>query len=180
MQSYSIEMLSPHASTETAEIAHITNIVNQVYASSEGGLWTNDVVRTTVDEVANIIKSGELAVARSDEQITGCIRVRQLDHEIGELGMLAVSPEHQNVGLGRRLIRFAEETCHAKQLSIMQLELLVPQRGSHPSKVILADWYSRLGYTPIRTDAVDNLMPELVPLLAIPCKFIVYQKQLGC
>ena len=60
----------------------------------------------------------------------------------------------------------------------MQLELLVPRGWSHPSKVFLDQWYTRMGYRVTRTGAIEEAYPELAPLLATPCDFLIYRKPL--
>ena len=60
----------------------------------------------------------------------------------------------------------------------MQLELLVPRAWSHPAKVFLDDWYTRIGYRPVRTGTVQESYPHLAPLLATPCDLVVYHKPL--
>lgn len=179
MQSIEIQMLPSNASNNLADMEHITNIVNRVYAASEKGLWLDGQARTTAEEIVEFTSSGEMAVARSMGQIVGCIRVRTLDHETREFGMLAVDDEYQGNGIGRELIRFAEQKCQKENLRKMQLELLVPQEGSHPAKVILENWYTRIGYYPIHTETVEALFPKLAHMLAIPCKFVVFQKELS-
>lgn len=92
--------------------------------------------------------------------------------------MLAVDEEYQGIGIGRALIRFAEQKCREENLRMMQLELLVPEKGSHPTKIILENWYTRIGYHPVHTKTIDALFPKLVQMLATPCKFIIFQKEL--
>lgn len=178
MQSIEIQMLLYPASITAVEIEHIVNVINCVYNTSEGALWKQRVVRTTVDEVVDLIRAGELAVARSSGRIVGCVRIRRIDQTTGEFGMLAVDNDYQGTGVGRALVRFAEQKCKIEHLRCMQLELLEPQEGSHPAKVILKNWYTRIGYRPIRTEAVDALFPELAALLAVPCKFVIFEKEL--
>ncbi|WP_232230157.1 GNAT family N-acetyltransferase [Bacillus sp. J37] len=178
MQSIDIQMLPCYASTNKVGMEHITNIVNRVYASSEEGFWMHGAVRTTVAEMAEFTICNEIAVARSMGEIVGCVRVRRIDQGIGEFGMLAVDDEYQGTGIGRELIRFAEQKCQKEQLRKMQLELLVPQEGSHPAKEILENWYTRIGYQPVHTETIDASFPKLAEMLAIPSKFVVFQKEL--
>lgn len=60
----------------------------------------------------------------------------------------------------------------------MQLEVLVPRQWSHPSKEFLTAWYARIGYRPVRTGPLEESYPELAPLLATPCDFVIYHKSL--
>lgn len=176
MQSIEIEILSRNADFDTIE--HITNIVNRVYAKSEKGLWLNGALRTTVEEVKEFVRREEIAVARIMNQIVGCIRICQIDKETGEFGMLAVAEEYQGNGIGRKLIHYAEEKFRKEQYQKIQLELLVPKKGNHPAKVILEKWYTRIGYRPVHTDSIESLIPKMAQMLAIPCKFIVFQKEI--
>jgi hypothetical protein len=60
----------------------------------------------------------------------------------------------------------------------MQLEVLMPRHWTHPSKEFLKAWYARIGYRPVRTGHFDESYPELAPLLATPCDFVIYHKDL--
>ncbi|ASK62397.1 GNAT family N-acetyltransferase [Virgibacillus phasianinus] len=178
MQSIEIQMLPFNASANLVDMEHVTDIVNRVYAASEGSLWMRGVVRTTKEEMAGFTREGEIAVARSMGQILGCVRVRRIGQETGEFGMLAVDDGYQGTGIGRRLVRFAEEKCQKEHLHKMQLELLIPLKGSHPAKLILRNWYERIGYHPIHMEPIDAAFPKLTKMLAIPRQFVVFQKEL--
>ena len=108
----------------------------------------------------------------------GAIRIQQLDDGVGEFGMLVADPAHRNEGIGRELIRFAEELSRRRGLTVMQLELLVPRDSTHPNKVFLDDWYTRIGYREARRGVIEESYPHLAPLLAVPCDFVIYKKPL--
>lgn len=156
----------------------ITDLINEVYAVAEDGLWIDGATRTTVDEIADLTEAGEIAVARLHGRIVGCVRVQRLDEDTGEFGILAADPAYRGVGIGRELVRFAEGKCIADGLGTMQLELLMPRRWRHPTKEFLAAWYTRLGYRVARTASIDEAYPALAPLLATPCDFVIYRKDL--
>ena len=62
----------------------------------------------------------------------------------------------------------------------MQLELLVPIGWAHPEKERLRGWYTRLGYRVIRSAPFEHVAPaHLASRLAVPCKFLVFRKQLA-
>ncbi|GAB4073735.1 hypothetical protein GCM10028778_12380 [Barrientosiimonas marina] len=179
MESFDIHMLPREAHTDAAEMEHITDLVNRAFARAEKGVMKPWVVRTTVEDVTKLTSDGELAVARSNGQTIGCVRVRQLDSETEGLGMLAVDEAFQGTGAGRALVRFAEQRCQSEQLPKMQLEMLMPREGSYPGKVSLKNWYSRMGYQQADTHIIDDSFPELMKELDAPSKFIVFQKELG-
>jgi ribosomal protein S18 acetylase RimI-like enzyme len=176
--SLEIELLSPSASEDDATIDRLTDLVNQVYAVAEDGIWTPGSARTTQAEMAGMVKAGTIAVARRSGRIVGCIRVQRLESGEGEFGLLAADPELRGVGIGRELVRFAEDVCRRDGLATMQLEILVPRGWTHPSKEFLVSWYTRIGYRQVRTGALEDNYPALAPLLATPCDFAIYHKDL--
>jgi GNAT superfamily N-acetyltransferase len=174
-----VELLSGAAHSDAALMERICELTNEVYAVAEAGLWTDGATRTSVGEIAELTAGGEIAVARIGGQVVGCVRVQRLDERTGEFGMLCADPDHRGLGIGRELIRFAERKARADGLSAMQLELLVPREWTHPTKQFLAEWYSRIGYRIARTGTIDEAYPKLAPLLATPCDFVIYRKELS-
>jgi ribosomal protein S18 acetylase RimI-like enzyme len=177
-QRMEIQLLPATASADVTVMERITDLINQVYTVAEDGLWVDGAVRTTVDEVAGLTRAGQIAVASLNGRIVGCVRVRRLDGDKGEFGMLAADSGHRGAGIGRELIRFAERKSRQDGLTTMRLELLVPRNWSHPSKEFLAAWYTRIGYRILRTATIDETYPALAPLLATPCGFAIYEKDL--
>lgn len=173
-----IRLLPDTASTDQAAMDRITALINEVYEDSEKGLWTDGAARTTSREVADITRAGQMAVAALEGRIVGCVRVQHLEDGKGEFGMLAADPGHRGAGIGRDLVRFAEGKCRAEGSTAMQLELLMPRTWSHPAKDRLAAWYTRIGYRVVRKGTLDEANPELAPLLATPCDFVIYHKDL--
>jgi hypothetical protein len=45
-------------------------------------------------------------------------------------------------------------------------------------KEFLREWYTRLGYRLVRTGRLEEGYPHLQPLLATPCDFLIYHKDL--
>jgi GNAT superfamily N-acetyltransferase len=174
-----VRLLPAAASDDAALIKRITDLINDVYAVAEDGLWVDGATRTTVGEVAELSRAGQIAVVRLRGRVVGCIRVQRLDEATGEFGMLAADRAHRGVGLGRELVRFAERKCRADGLRTMQLELLVPRHWTHPTKEFLDAWYTRIGYRVARTGTIDEAYPALAPLLATPCDLVIYQKDLA-
>jgi ribosomal protein S18 acetylase RimI-like enzyme len=166
-------------SADAELVAELADLVNRVYEVAEDGLWRNGATRTTPAEMSGLIDAGEIAVATIDGELAGAVRVQVLDESTGEFGMLVADPERRGVGVGSALVTFAERHCSERGLRTMQLEVLVPRTWRHPSKVRLDDWYRRIGYQVARKTEVDELYPELAPLLATPCDFVVYEKTIS-
>ena len=171
--------IAPAAAAEdTALVNQLAGLVNSVYATAEEGLWADGAPRTTPAEMTELIATGQIAVARTEERIVGAVRVQRLETGEGELGMLVADPAHRGTGVGRELVRFAERWSREQGLDTMQLEVLVPRQWSHPSKEFLKAWYTRVGYRPVRTGQIEESYPGLAPLLATPCDFVIYHKSL--
>jgi GNAT superfamily N-acetyltransferase len=173
-----IEILQAPAAKDRRLVGEITDLVNRVYDTAEAGLWVDGATRTTAGEVRQMIAAGQIALSQLRGQVVGCIRIQELGDGAGEFGMLAADPAHRGEGVGRELVGFAEDRCRRRGLAVMQLELLVPRGWSHPTKEFLHGWYTRIGYQPMRTGSIEESYPQLVPLLATPCDFVVYRKPL--
>lgn len=174
-----VEPLPPTAAEDAATMSALSDLVNKVYAEAEAGLWLDGVARTSPDELTGLTCAGEIIVATVDGHIAGCVRVQRLSEELGEFGMLAAAPERRGAGIGRELVRFAERHSLAHGRRVMQLELLFPQEWTHPSKEFLATWYGRLGYRLVRLGRFGEDYPHLADLLATPCDYRIYHKELA-
>lgn len=178
METTEIDWLRPAAADDNDLVAALTDLINDVYAVAEDGLWVEGAARTSVAEMTELVRAGQFAVARAGGQLVGCVRIQLLDDGAGEFGMLAVEPGRRGTGLGRELVRFAEHAAGEAGRDTMQLELLVPRDWTHPSKQFLATWYTRIGYVPTRNGAIEESYPHLAPLLATACDFVIYRKKL--
>jgi GNAT superfamily N-acetyltransferase len=173
-----VGLLDETAGTDAGLVNRLTELINDVYVIAEAGLWRDSATRTSASELAELIGARQLAVASVRGQIAGAVRVHAVSDVTGEFGLLAAAPEHRGIGIGSALVGFAEEHCRDRGLRAIQLELLVPRSWRHPSKEFLDAWYRRIGYRVTRTTSVEESEPQLAPLLATPCHFVVYEKPL--
>jgi ribosomal protein S18 acetylase RimI-like enzyme len=108
----------------------------------------------------------------------GCAYVRQLDAGTADLGLISTATDYWGSGIGRELVRSAEELMHSRGVSTMQLELLVPKGWVHPEKDKLRAWYIRLGYRVVRTAPFEQIAAHLAPQLAAACEMLIFHKSL--
>jgi GNAT superfamily N-acetyltransferase len=173
-----VNLLDPPAVEDSGLVERLTKLINDVYRVAESGLWQEGTTRTTMAQVVELIEAGEIAVATVNGQLAGAVHVHAVSDDTGEFGLLVAAPEHRGIGVGRQLVSLAERHSRDRAMGTMQLELLVPRAWRHPSKEFLDSWYRRLGYRVTRTTSVDDSEPELAPLLATPCRFVIYAKPL--
>jgi GNAT superfamily N-acetyltransferase len=186
-----IELASAAEAENETLVDALVDIVNAVYGETEGNIFVDGYQRTNAEDMRKFIRAGEIGVAylpiSSPEQTTaatqqrqaiGCIRIQQLSSTHGEFGMMALDARYRGGGFGREMVRFAEEHCRGIGLSIMQLELLVPQDFEHAFKKRLQEWYMRMGYTLIKLGRFKEDYPQLAALLKGSCEYRVFEKPL--
>jgi GNAT superfamily N-acetyltransferase len=175
-----VGLLDAAASRDIGLVERLTDLINDVYATAESGLWRDGATRTTASDLAGLIACGQIAVATTpDGQIVGSVHVHQVSDDTSEVGTLVAAPDHRGTGIGRDLLDFAEEHSRKQGMRAIQLELLVPRNWRHPSKEFLRSWYSRRGYRLIGTRRMDDTHPHLAPLLATPSDLEVREKPLS-
>lgn len=172
---------------DSALVSRITALVNAVYTTTEEGLFAPAYRRTDDDEVRQILRAGELALAwlvshsqsvPAADTVIGCIRFFGLSPTTGDFGVLACDPAYRGAGTGRKLVHFAEEQCRTRGMTIMQCELLVSKEFDHPFKVRLQAWYERMGYRVVRSVDFGQDHPHLALHLITKAELRVFEKSL--
>jgi GNAT superfamily N-acetyltransferase len=174
-----VALLDREAAADAELLAALLAVVNEAYARGEGGLWREGAERMSHEGLRALVASGELAAAREDGRVVGCVRVTSLDARTAELGLLAVAGERTGSGVGRALMAFAHDLACERGHSAMRLTLLVPKEGSHPFKVRLDDWYRRQGYRVIGRADFAATHPEPARLLLVTCDLLTFERALG-
>jgi ribosomal protein S18 acetylase RimI-like enzyme len=128
------------------DIPSLTTLINSAYRgeTSKKG-WTTEAhllegKRTTEEELKEIIldpKNTFLKFSENDK-IIGSVLLVEKGHLL-YVGMLTVSPELQNSGIGKKML--AEAETHAKTLGLSTLSMTVVSVRSE-----LIAWYKRHGY----------------------------------
>lgn len=171
-----VRLLEAEASRDAPLVDHLAGLINDVYKVAERGLWQDGWTRTTAPELAELIRTDEIAIATRDDQIAGAIHVYDVAADTSGFGMLVADPEQRGTGIGRTLVAFAEQRSRERGLRAVRLELLLPRTWQHPEKEFLKAWYGRIGYRPVGTGSMEDAYPHLAPLLATPCDLATYEK----
>jgi ribosomal protein S18 acetylase RimI-like enzyme len=160
------------------DVSSLNKLINSAYRgeSSKKG-WTTEAnilegKRTTEDELVEIIYDRKNTILKYSEndQIIGCVLLVEKEDEL-YLGMLTVSPELQNSGIGKKLMQYAE--IFAADLGLSKIVMTVI---SVREELIL--WYKRNGF-------VDTGIREPFPISAVfsqtvsePLEFMVLEKRI--
>jgi GNAT superfamily N-acetyltransferase len=174
-----VELLTPGAADDASLVDELARLINRAYAVGEDGLWVEGTLRTSAAQVAELVRGGGTLVATVDGEIVGCGCVKALDATTAVLGFVSTSPERQGSGVGREIVRSAEELVRSRGATTMQLELLVPKGWVHPHKDRLRAWYTRLGYQTVRSAPFEEIATHSASQLTTPCEFLVFRKALG-
>ena len=169
----------PTASDLTPDnVKRLSDLINEVYDDAESGMWKRKGTRTNSAEVWRLLQARALILAEVDGVLVGSVNVNLLGEGVGEFGMLVTCHRHRGQGIGAALIGHAEQWAREHACHTMRLEVLAPRTWKHPSKELLRQWYTRLGYTPQTTEPFDSMHPELLPELATECDYTGWCKSL--
>lgn len=128
------------------DIPALTTLINSAYRgeTSKKG-WTTEAhllegKRTTEEELKKLILNPKNTFLKFTEhnQIIGSVLLVEKEHQL-YLGMLTVSPELQNSGIGKKMLAQGEN--HAKALGLSSIIMTVVSVRSE-----LIAWYKRHGY----------------------------------
>jgi ribosomal protein S18 acetylase RimI-like enzyme len=158
------------------DVSALNKLINSAYRgeSSKKG-WTTEAnilegKRTTEDELRAIIQDPKNTILKYTEnnQIIGCVLLKE--NEL-YLGMLTVSPELQNSGVGKKLMQEAE--VFALALGLYKIVMTVITVRAE-----LISWYKRKGF-------VDTGLREPFPVSEVfsqtsnePLEFMVLEKRI--
>jgi predicted N-acetyltransferase YhbS len=151
-----------------SDIPALETLVHEAYRGGKASVeWKNehDIVgheRATAQDIQSMLADANAAVivAESDDdekRLVGSVLVERSSPEKSMIGMLAVDPGWQNVGLGKHLVRAGEEHAATTFGSTIACMCVYSVRKG------LLDWYKRLGYEP--TGEVNKLPDDFIPLV---------------
>ena len=154
---------------QLSDTAVLTDLVNRAYAI-ESSFLEGD--RTTADEIAALIRSGELLVLEHAGGVCAAVLLQGPGQRAGippshaYFGMLSVLPELQGRGLGRRLVQIVEKMAQATGATWMSLRIINLREE-------LGRWYKGMGYSEVGTAPYNHRSVKR------PCHFIEMAKPLA-
>ncbi|MCS5735089.1 GNAT family N-acetyltransferase [Herbiconiux daphne] len=156
----------------------ITNMVNDVFSIEDEGMWRPGHTRTSVDRIVQMAKSGELVVAELDGELVGVIRVQRIDDRTAYSSMLVTHPDHRGQGLARQLRQYVFDYLRRLGITTLRIDNIAPRYIDRKATEFMTDWNERAGYVVVGRVPVEEVHPEVAPMLLVPCDFIQYERVL--
>jgi ribosomal protein S18 acetylase RimI-like enzyme len=159
-----------------ADIASLNTLINSAYRGefSKKG-WTTEAhilegSRTTEAELLEIIQDKHNTILKYSEhnKIIGCVLLKAKENEL-YLGMLTVSPELQNSGIGKKLLQQAE--VFVAELGLPKIVMTVISVREE-----LISWYKRNGYVDTGVREPFPVSEVFNPTTQDPLEFMVLEK----
>lgn len=160
------------------DIPALNILINSAYRgeTSKKG-WTTEAnllegKRTNEEELTETILNPKNTILKytENDKITGSVLLVEKEHQL-YLGMLTVSPELQNSGIGKKMLAEAEN--HAKTLDLSSIIMTVISVREE-----LIAWYKRHGYV---DTGEREAFPESgihVTVSEVPLEFIYLEKRI--
>jgi GNAT superfamily N-acetyltransferase len=141
----------------------IVSVINAAFLLAESFLIDRD--RIDLETVLDMLQKGTFLVADDPRGICGCVYVELRDGR-SYLGLLSVSPDRQEFGLGSKLMTAAEEYCAKAGSRFMDLRVVSVRKE-------LPAFYHHRGYIETGTEPFPaGLNPKL------SCHFVKMSKPL--
>jgi GNAT superfamily N-acetyltransferase len=136
----------------SGDIPALVRLINAAFIVEQ---FVFDGDRINAEETKAFMENGKFMLAEDAAGFAGCVylEIRQ-DH--GYLGLLAVEPARQGIGLGRKLVAAAEDYFRAAGCSAVDLRV-ISQRTPLPP------FYRRLGYAETGTAPFSPSLQTKVP-----------------
>ncbi len=135
-----------------ADIPAIVPLINVAFIVEK---FVFDGDRISREEARSFMESGKFLVASDSAGLAACAYV-ELRKGRGYLGLLAVDPQRQGSGLGRKLVAAAEDYFRGEGCCAVDLRV-ISQRTPLPP------FYRRLGYVEIGTAPFAPFLQAKVP-----------------
>lgn len=161
------------------DVSNLNKLINSAYRgeSSKKG-WTTEAnilegLRTTEQELTETIQNPKNAILKfkKNNQIIGCVLLIEKEQQL-YLGMLTVSPELQNSGIGKKLLQHAE--IHASALGLPKIVMTVISIRDE-----LIAWYKRNGYVDTGVREPFPASDVHIPIIEQPLEFIILEKRIS-
>ncbi|QUY37993.1 GNAT family N-acetyltransferase [Acinetobacter junii] len=162
------------------DIDRLVEVINAAYRNQFGRSWTTekvfvDGVRITKEQLSRDLNQSnfELLVGENEQgSLVGCIGLN-FDSSSVEIGTFAIDPTIQNLGIGHRMLSFAEKYIRDTYADVLSINLYVLNVRKE-----LIEYYERRGFN--RTGVVDDYpITAEVGIPLIPVSLVEMTKRIS-
>ena len=159
-----------------ADIPQLNKLINSAYRgdSSKQG-WTTEAhllegIRCDEEMLGELLQTPSTIFLKylENDQLLGCVRLDKQGQRM-YLGMLAVAPNLQGGGIGKKLLKASEQEALRRQCNVIHMTVI----SVRPE---LVAWYERHGY--VRTGEVIPFTAE-TSISKEPLEMLVLEKQVS-
>ncbi len=163
---------------EPNDAPELAQLVNAAYRGDTGRQgWTTEAdliegTRTDAELLKAVIeKPGSMILKYvEDEKITACVELRKEDDKL-YLGMLTVNHTLQGKGIGKKLLKAAEEEAAKLECNAIFMFVLTVRKE-------LIDWYVRHGYHDTGKRKPFSFTDPRLGFPKMPLEFMILEKNL--
>lgn len=186
--------IPPSATAESSELVqHLVDLINHAWVKDDeppSNIHKPGFQRAENETIKRMLYDCQLGVALRPgispgpntvprpEEVLGTVALIPLTISSWEIGMIVCDSKIQSNGIGRRLLRFGENSAHKAGMTKAVVTLLIARDWVHPGKQRLNEWYERAGYCCVRVEEIGSQYEWLLPMLSCPCQLKVFEKAL--
>jgi GNAT superfamily N-acetyltransferase len=146
-----------------ADLELLVKFINKAFARDN---YFKRTERTNSQQMMEYLQKGNFLLLEEQGERVGLVYAELREDRRGYIGLLTVNSIKQGRGIGRQLMKSAEEFCRDRGCSIAEIDVI----NLRPE---LVDWYRGQGYHVVGEAPYPR--PEI---LIQPCHFIAMQKTL--
>jgi|SRR6516164_5069288 ribosomal protein S18 acetylase RimI-like enzyme len=145
-----------------ADIPVIVDLINRAFAVEK---FFKSGERIDSAQVKDMLQTGKFVLLTAADTLIACVYVK-INDERAYAGTLAVDPSQQRSGIGRRMMREAEDYARAQGCEVLDIRIV----NVRPE---LLKIYSKLGFVPTGVESA-----EVIKTATQPVHFITMSKPL--
>ena len=144
------------------DVPNIVTLINRAFSVEK---FFKSGERIEAAGLTEMMHNGEFLLLESADALIACVFVKT-NGERAYVGTLAVDPSQQRAGLGRRMMREAEDYARAHGCEVLDIRIVTVRPE-------LSEIYTRLGFVPTGIESA-----EVIRTATQPVHFITMSKPL--
>lgn len=136
-----------------SDIPQIVSLINRAFAITRAFRQGD---RSNPEQIQNMMGEGKFLLLGSEDDPVACAYLR-LTGERAYLGTLSVDPAKQKQGIGKRMIRYAENYCRSAGCKVIDIRIV-------NVRTELPDIYRKFGFVETGTQSAEVIKDATQPI----------------